>query len=164
MVFKELYRGIKSEESHPIWTRIRWQDSELQVNAIMGWNLGAFTVGLLVFYIREMWNIAREWTMEVCVFQSFCHNIFNPVCSSHSAELTLLSLSTWSLFLVPWWTFGIASIKCGKRVAMCLLRLNRKNFTHFWMVLSECLLLKLAILPVHKPSNPGEVHKRKWGS
>lgn len=60
----------------------------------------------------------------------------------------------WSLFPVPWWTFGVASIECGRRVAMWLLRLNQKNFMHPWMVLSECLLLKVAILPVQPGRGP----------
>lgn len=122
--------------------RIRWQDPEIQVNATMGWNLGVFTVGLLVFYIWEIWNVAREWTMEDCAFQILPQYILYYMFLTQCSIDTVL-IEYWSLFPIPWWTFGIASVVYGKRIAMRLLRLNHS--TCGWSS-QNGLLLKLAIL------------------
>ena len=75
--------------------------------------------------------------------------LFATICPILYMFFTECSVDTalieyWSLFPVPWWTFGTAwQIEYCKSAAMWLLKLNHKNFMHFKMVLSECPFLNL---------------------
>lgn len=83
---------LKQRSLIRIWIRIRWQNPEIQVNATTGWNLGVLHRVACILHIGDTKCSQRMDYGRLC-FPHFCHNIFYPTCSSHSAVLTLLSLS-----------------------------------------------------------------------